>query len=193
MGPTPGYVPKTPFANVKSNGCSNSPPSAENWKCGSRRLRAVLTWKSYFPASSTEFFTSRLFESAMETASSSVRSGSSCVACCASDPIGDANTRIVRSSARWFDFIISYLDFWLRPDGTLNLSESCCRSCAPRLQVPCQPGVPCKFLNQKCGRTRLLKNAHIRSMSAALMWALAAVASAQHAPRTTGTLFRVTL
>src|SRR5208283_1965267 len=65
-----------------------------------------------------------------------------------------------------------YLELWLRPDGTLNLSESCCRSCAPRLQVACQPGLPCKFLNQKCGRPRMLKNAHIWSIGAALMRAL---------------------
>jgi hypothetical protein len=39
----------------------------------------------------------------------------------------------------------------------------------------------------------MLKNAHIRSMSAALMWALAAAASAQSIPRTMRILFRVTL
>ena len=44
-------------------------------------LRIVLTWKSYFCASKREFFTSRLFASAMETASSSVRSGTSWLAC----------------------------------------------------------------------------------------------------------------
>ena len=49
-----------------------------------------------------------------------------------------------------------YLELWLRPDGTLKLSESCCRSCAGRLQVPCQPGLHCKFLNQK---GRLLQRA----------------------------------
>src|SRR5271166_4072362 len=123
MGPTPGYVPKTPFANVKSNGCSSSPPRTENWKCGSRLLRIVLTWKSYFCASNAEFFTSRLFDRAMETASSSVRSGMSCAPCWANDPTGDAKTRIERSSARWFDFIILLPGLRLRPDGTLNFER----------------------------------------------------------------------
>jgi len=59
------------------------------------------------------------------------------------------------------------------PRGPLNLSESCRARVQPRLQVPYQPGVPCKFLNQKCGRPRMLKNAHIWSMGAALMRALA--------------------
>jgi len=39
----------------------------------------------------------------------------------------------------------------------------------------------------------MLKNAHIRSMGAALMWALVAVASAQRTPRMMRILFRVTL
>jgi hypothetical protein len=39
--------------------------------------------------------------------------------------------------------------------------------------------LPCKFLNQKCGRPRMLENAHIRSMDAALIRALAAGAGFQ--------------
>jgi hypothetical protein len=39
----------------------------------------------------------------------------------------------------------------------------------------------------------MLKNAHIRSTGAALIRALAAVASVQHAPRMMRILFRVTL
>src|SRR5271166_5241904 len=69
----------------------------------------------------------------METASSSVRSETFCAPCWANDPIVDANTRIVRSSARWFDFIILLPGLRLRPDGTLNLSESCCRSCSTKI------------------------------------------------------------
>jgi hypothetical protein len=39
----------------------------------------------------------------------------------------------------------------------------------------------------------MLKNAHIRSMGAALIRALGLVASVQHTPRMMTTLFRVTL
>ena len=82
-----------------------------------------------------------------------------------------------------FFYLVFYLELWLRPDGTVNLSKSCC-SCASRMQVPCQPGVPCKFLNQKRGSTRMLKNAHIRSMSTALMRAPGRAASIHHTSRT---------
>jgi hypothetical protein len=76
-----------------------------------------------------------------------------------------------------------YLEVRLRPNALWTLRESCCRSCAPRLQVPYQPGLPRKFLNQKCERLRMLKNARIWSLGAALMRALGAVASTQHTPR----------
>ena len=68
-----------------------------------------------------------------------------------------------------------YLELWLRPDGTLNFEQIVLPLCALRLQVPYQPGVRCKFLNQKCVRPRMMKNAHIWSMGAALMRALAAL------------------
>ena len=54
-------------------------------------------------------------------------------------------------------------------------------------------GLPCKFLNQKCGHRRILKNAHIWSMGAALMRAVAAGTNVQHTPRMMRILFRVTL
>jgi len=47
------------------------------------------------------------------------------------------------------------------------------------LQVPYQPGVPCKSLNAKSERPRVLKGAHIRSTRAALMRSPAAVESFQ--------------
>jgi len=40
-------------------------------------------------------------------------------------------------------------------------------------------GLPCKFLNQKCGRLRMLENAHIWSTGAALMRALEALSALQ--------------
>ena len=83
-----------------------------------------------------------------------------------------------------------YLELWLRPDGTLKLSDSCCRSCAGRLQVPCQPGLHRKFLNQNGRLLRVPKNAQIWSTGAALMRALAAVASVFNTLRGMRILFR---
>lgn len=81
-----------------------------------------------------------------------------------------------------------YLELRLRPDGTLTSSESRCRSCAQRLQVPYQRRVRRKCLNQKCEPLTTRQNAHIWSMGAALMRALANCQPSTRSDKLFGTL-----
>src|SRR5215831_7346607 len=117
----------------------------------------VYTRKSNFSASSTEFFTTRLFFNASETASSTVSSGIS-GACCASDRIQDEQIAIVITNKRCFDFMIVLPVTWLRLDAD-QLDHIVARE--PRVQLVSHPVGGRKLLcgmregRQLCQRSHL--------------------------------------